>query len=306
MRRLLFCVLIAAALYAGYWVLGRVGLGKALDQIEASPQMPITYDTRRISGFPSRFDTTFTGLAVDTPELSWRTPLAQVFALAYRPTHVIAYLPGPHDLTVQGQPLRIEVADARASLRSAARPSLPLQAAILDVKAPVITTPTAEIRATRALASLTASDEDATYSAHLDLPDLVIAALTPMSLRAAAELRFDRALDKDAGTARLQAIDLSEARIESGAQSVTLSGALTFDSIGMANGTLTVTAPDWRGVLAQLQSSGAITADQHQSLGTLLGGMAQGDRLTMPLTVRNGVVIAGFIPLAQIPPLYRQ
>ena len=97
MRRLTLIILSLAVIYASYWVIGanRVtnGVQTALTNMQSEGwTADATVKTR---GFPSRFDTTLTDVALADPtgQMSYAAPFVQTLALSYRPNNVRLVLP---------------------------------------------------------------------------------------------------------------------------------------------------------------------------------------------------------------------
>jgi hypothetical protein len=75
------------------------------------------YDTIETRGFPSRFDTTINTLELADPRTgwAWSAPFFQVFALSYKPNHIIAVWPNEQTIATPLARANITAEDMRAS-----------------------------------------------------------------------------------------------------------------------------------------------------------------------------------------------
>ena len=138
LRTLTILVAIAAALYGGYWWLGRGQAEAALTEASealAARGWTLAWDDLATRGFPSRFDTTLTEPRLASPDgrIAWSGPLLQLLALSYRPTQVIAVLPQQQSLTLGGETFEVETEDMRGSATVRAAASLPLVDATVEI-----------------------------------------------------------------------------------------------------------------------------------------------------------------------------
>ena len=325
MRRLTFVVLTLAALYSGYWLIGA-------NTVESSAQNAITdlrddgwdiaYSRLNTSGFPNRFDTTITDLALSTPDgaTTWSAPFVQLFALSYRPNEVIAIAPPTQTLRIAGQTLTLTTQDLRASASAAATTSLPLRH-ITATSGPATltsdlgwqTTLTSAIAALRAAGddALRAAGDDAlTYDAYLRLTDIAIPLTSGGQPENITDLRFDarittsQPLDKNTAqdaplyitTANLRDIGLTW-----GTASLTLTGDLTGAPDGTADGTLTLAITNWPNLIAAATTAGLIDAARAQTITSLAQAAANDTPdISLPLTVTNGEIRWAFITLGRL------
>lgn len=114
-------VLIAFAIWSGYWVYGRGQLLAALDAAAAPDQgHSLTYAAREVGGYPFRFV-----VKLDQPKLTERSgwglsaPDIEVQAAAYNPRHMVAVAshgvvltrPGKGAVAISGEVLRASIAN---------------------------------------------------------------------------------------------------------------------------------------------------------------------------------------------------
>src|SRR6056297_3671249 len=129
MGRLIIFVLVAAALWMGYWVIGATALERGLSGwIEQRRDEGWVADVAEldVAGFPNRFDTTLTDVAFADPGtgVAWQAPFLQLLALSYRPNQVIAVLPPEHRLSTPLQNIDITSDLTRGSIFLGASTSL--------------------------------------------------------------------------------------------------------------------------------------------------------------------------------------
>ena len=122
MRVILWVTLAFGLLWAGYWVVGsRAVAGGAATWFAGAADQGITASQSGISvsGFPNRFDLTVTAPHLSDPASGWgwQAPFAQVFAMTWKPWHVIAALPNSQDIIAPGQRITLASSKMRASLR---------------------------------------------------------------------------------------------------------------------------------------------------------------------------------------------
>jgi hypothetical protein len=307
-------VALLAALYGGYWFVGQSQIETrataALADLETKG-WEVAYSDLNTTGFPSRFDTTITDLALTAPDgrFAWAAPFVQVFALSYRPNHVIAVWPPEDSLTVAGQRIDVNAQGLRASASASLSIDLPLRNVTLE-------------------SGLMAVGSDAGWGFGLDrllsairlAPNggnrydlfLEAAGLRPQTvsasiglLRIEGEVELDRPLDRHLTEApRLLSVTLRDARLAQGGVALAAAGGLAPDAQGYLTGTLTLRIEDWRGLLDLLEATGLLILDQAPFLALALEQLSQGgDDIEVPVTFADGQVSALGIVLAEAPRL---
>lgn len=312
MRALFFVVALLAALYGGYWFVGssqvEARAREALADLRAQGWQ-VDYASLDTRGFPSRFDTTVTDLALASPDgrLSWEAPFLRVFALSYRPNRVIAAWPPEQSLTLAGQRLDIAAEGLRGSAAVDLSPDLPLADARLE-SGPMTVASAAgwELGLDRLLAAIRpAGPEPAAYDVFLEAEGLRPPALGARLglLRLDGQVTLDAPLDRTlAAPPRLLGLSLRELRLAQGAAALAATGDLAPDERGFLAGTLTLRAENWRDLLALLESAGLLVHDQAPFLAGALEELAGGqDDIEVPVTFRDGQVEALGLVLLQAP-----
>lgn len=325
MRALMTLVIALAGLYAGYWAIGaealRSKITAALQEARASGQAE--FGELTLMGFPSRFDLTLDAPALTSADgrAEWRAPFLQVFALSYRPNHVIVVWPARQELRLGEARIAIESRDMRASIVFGAATSLPLDRSSLVAEGLTIGgaegTEIGEARmATRQVGANAASHELGVSLTAIRFPQAVRrrasgATALPevadwLQLRLRADL--DRPLDRHAmteGKVRPRELIIEEVSFAWGPVRLDGAGRLEIGADGLAEGRIDLTAQNWRPILALLVAGGAVkpeiapTIEDALSRLALAGGNAE--RLEIPLIFSAGRMRLGPLPLGPAP-----
>lgn len=331
MRILLTLILVAAAAWAGYWFVGKTGVNRGyaawLEARRADGWVAEASDiTTR--GFPNRFDTTFTDIALADPEtgLAWEAPFFQILALSYKPNHVIAIWPETQLIATPLEKYTLQSQRMRASIVTGARISLPLERIVLTAEKLAIT-PQGDDRPLRAealrLAAHRLSARPADYRLGLSADGLSPALdwrvrLDPAgklperfdALSADLTVTFDKPWDRSAiEQARPQPrhVELRLAEARWGRLELQAAGELTVDTRGVPEGQIVVKARNWRDILNMAVASGTLSdgfADTLESGLEMVSQMAGNPRtLDIPLRLSDGQVRLGPVPLGPAPVL---
>lgn len=333
MRLLLIITLALGAAWSGYWVVGstaaRAGFVAWFDTRRADGWVA-EYGDLALRGFPNRFDTGFSDIALADPAtgLAWEAPYFQLMALSYRPNHVIAVWPGAQVVATPLQTFDIASGDMRASLVLTPDTGLAVERATWTA-ADLVVTPRDKATGAVALASATLAAERETAVAktryHLGLaatgvtpPGDFLARVDPAgalpraldTLRADLRVTFDAPWDRRAiEQARPQPrqIDLTLAEARWGALSLKAAGVLEIDAAGQPSGEITVKAENWREILELARASGALpdgVAGPLRDGLSLLAGLAGNPKtLDVPLVFSGGRIWLGPVPIAATPVL---
>jgi len=95
-------VVLVLALWGGAWLFfaGEIRRNvEALAQADGVSTPRLTCGNLSVGGFPFRFDVVCSDLAVLSGDLTAAMPVLQVSALVYRPTHVLAFPQGPLEIS---------------------------------------------------------------------------------------------------------------------------------------------------------------------------------------------------------------
>lgn len=306
---------VATVLWCGYWVVASRALQYSLTQALAQPGMPLQAEALGVAGFPNRFDVTLTAPRVDLPGFAWAAPFAQVFALSYRPHHVIAVFPPVMDGLLAGVPWRLASQDARASVIAAPTRNLELDrtVVVLDGVALTLGDVTLGVDALRLAARLAGP---ATYDAVAEgggvIPDArALAALDPSGalprrfdvLRMDIEAAFDAALDL--GLAQGTPLPpprlaLTGARAAWPGADLRLTGRVDLDAPGGPTGDVVLSVDGWADVVDRLARAGFLSPDQRAWVEQTVPALTRADQpqaVDIPLRVDRGQVRLGAMVL---------
>ncbi len=327
MLRLVVIFLFGALIWMVWWAIGQGAYEQGLAawvKDRRGEGWAADYATLETRGFPNRFDTTITDVALADPAtgVAWSAPFVQFLSLAYKPHQVIAVLPEQHRFSTPFQTVTITHEDARASLFLQPSTRLGLDSAVLvasDLKA--VSSLGSEMSLVEGRMAAEAMPEgENTYRVGTELLGLVPTeevrrALDPGGLlpRRVSQIRLDAALTFTAPWDRFAIEDarpqftrikLDDLTARWGTVDFRAAGELDVDTAGVPTGQITLRAEDWRKILDMAESVGWLPLGMRPTVETALGLMAgPGDVLDAPLTFSNGGVSLGLIPLGQAPRL---
>ena len=327
MRKLLVILLVLSALWSGYWFAGSSALRGAAEQWfadQAAHGITAEKTALSVSGFPNRFDLTVEGLSLADPQtgFGWSAPFAQIFAMTWKPWHIIAALPPTQTFRLPDQDIGLTSTRLMASARAKPTLALPLAEIVVDGTALKATSTQGwsvgaaglifAVRADTASdtaydIALTAKDfaPDPTFLATLGptsaLPPLVAEA------RATLNARLTAPLDRMAGDTHptLIGLEVKDMLITWGTMSITAKGLLEPDSDGYAAGRIAIDITNWQHLIPLLVATGTISdkfAPTFQNmLKTLADEGGKPDILSLPLTLAKGRMSLGPLPLGEAP-----
>ncbi len=328
MKRLIWIVGIVTTLYGGYWFVGRSGIQTGAETILTEMRndgWTVDYTDLSTRGFPSRFDTTITDASLFDPVTltGWAGDWAQVFALSYRPTEVIALLPPEQTITFGGREFRLENSDMRASAAVRATASLPFDRATIDIKTPRLNGPADswQVTADRVLIALRDTRVDTnTYdvfaeASSLTLPESIRKTLDPEATlpsvvrlaRVEGDVSLSQPIDRYAADVLVDVtgITLREFALGWGDLEFRAAGDLLADTSGFASGNVTLTLRRWQEVLALLVRAGMVTENASFTIAAMAQNMDatpdNPDLLTLEVTMANGLMAIGGLPVGRAP-----
>ncbi|MCC5985710.1 MAG: DUF2125 domain-containing protein [Rhodobacteraceae bacterium] len=322
LRGLLIGIIVAFLAWGGYWAFGSRALERTVgDWIAATPEA--SAENVRVRGFPNRFDLTLTRPAYESPALGWTAPFAQVFALSYKPHHMIAVFPHDQSLRLNGTDWAISSSDMRASLvtQVSGQPELDRATLVIEaLRARGITGEALQADTVR-IASRKLDDDPLAHELGIEvlglrLPPEALALADPAGalpaevarLHLDAVIRFDRPLDVGGGpSARVRGLEVRAGRAEWGAVTVHAEGALRADAAGLISGEMAVTVTEWERLMEGARAAGVWDAGADPLITGLLSGLAREDgdaaTITLPLTADRGTLYLGPFPLGALPTL---
>ncbi len=330
MRILLLVIALAAFAWGGYWYVGSTALEQSLAkwfEDRRDDGWQASYAKLNTSGFPNRFDTTITGLALADPDagISWSAPFFQILALSYRPHHVIAVWPNGHSFATPYQTIEIVTDSARGSVVLKPEAALTLDRSQFVVENLRLASNAGWALSAREFrfATRPTAGRDMSYDIGLsavgvspkgwfddltranDLPD----EFRDLSIDAA--VLFDAPWDRFAiETARPQPreIDLRNLSAAWGEMEFQMTGKLEVDDVGIPTGSIAIRARNWRDMLDLAVVAGAISEQTlpafESGLEMLAGISGNPEHIDATLNFRGGFVGIGPIPLAPAPRIF--
>ena len=329
MRAIIVVVLIAAVGWAGYWLVGSGSTETAFTrwfEDRRAEGWQADYDDIVTAGFPNRFDTTIRAIDLTDPQtgISWSAPFLQIFALSYRPTHVITVLPNEQTFATPVQSVDIRSSDARASVVLTPNTALTLertQISVADLQMASTgnwTLGAREIRLATRLAEGREKSHDIGFEGIGVAPGGVLSQLAGVSDLPAeiSDLRVDATIDFDSDWDRFAIerarpqptrIEIRDIQATWGEMDFRMAGTLDVDASGTPSGEVTVRAQNWREMLALVQATGALPEEVipivEGGLEILASMSGNPNHIDAELRLRNGFVTVAGLPIAPAPNL---
>ncbi len=329
MRALLWGLLIAAGLWAGYWWVGSTAMQRGTENwfaAQSAPGLVAQAEDIAVRGFPNRFDLTVTGLNLADPAsgIGWSAPFVQVFTMTWKPWHLIAAFAPEQSITLPGQSLSLTSTGLRGSLQLHAGTDLALYQIIVAGNALGLRSSLGWSVAADHLAFSTQQDAAQNTAHRLGLsllglaPDAAVLAalagqpgltakLQDIHLDATAQLSAP--LDRHAAQTApvLQSLDLREARLLWGSLKLTAKGKLAAGPDGLAEGEIALRIEGWRQVPAVLVATGLVLPGVAKTVERAMEVLAEGGKdpetLEVTLKMAAGQMRLGPIPLGPAPRL---
>lgn len=335
MRKLLFLMIAATALWSGYWFVGSNAVREGVVSFFAdAARQGLEAENAgvRVAGFPNRFD-----LTIDEPRLAdpvsgsgWQAPFVQVFAMTWKPWHIIAALPPEQVVTLPDQRVTAGSEGLMASLRAKPSSDLPLAevrvaGTRLDLASDLGWTLglgefTLGLRADAALG-------DAGYELGFDLAPMTpdpgflaavkavrIQDLPPSDLPEVIEalwgsiyLTFSAPLDRHAGEMRpyLRRVEINQFNLTWGVLGASASGVVEADANGYAAGRVTVDVTNWDRLPALLVAAGVVKPEVAPTIARGMQALAAQSPdlkvLSLSLVLEDGRMSFGPFPLGPAP-----
>lgn len=327
MRKLLTLIIVVALAWAGYWVIGSQGHKAALTKWMDDRRLEgwqVEYSDHIVRGFPNRFDTTLTDLRLTDPEtgISWQAPFFQVLSLSYKPNHLIAVWPHEQLFATPHGKITLKSDDMRASLVVKPSTALELDRANIEMAGAVLTSSdgwTASFDTLNAAirnAPATASSYDVVVDIATLLPgerfrklidqggalpdqiealrlDLQAALAGPLNRRALEIRRPD-----------VTALTINDLRATWGELDLRAKGEMDVVD-ARPDGSLAITAKNWRDMLALAVSAGALDAGSASAvelgLGFLASASGNANALDATLKFSGGTTFLGPLPIGPAP-----
>lgn len=323
MRGLIWAVAVVAALWSGLWVVAARLTNNALAGWIAAQNGAILAKVA-VSGFPNRVDITAADVVAGDTGFGpgWQAPFVQVFAMVWKPWHLIASLPPEQTVTLPGG-LPVSVGSDRLQSSLVLVPGTALQLDRLNIAGDTLRLSGAgsgeplRIETFRLAVHRDAVVPDA-LRLGLDaagvLPPAAFRTLFPAGRSAptgAANLRLDAVaeltgpVDRAAFDTppRLVALDISSLTLDWGTLSLSAGGRLGVDDAGYLEGQLDLDIADWRAALDLAVAIGALQPGVAETWAAFAEQLQDPEtrRLTLPLVWRNGAARFGPLPVGVAP-----
>ncbi len=335
MRKLLILILLAAGLWSGYWFVGSNVIRKGVEDgfADAAGRGLLAEKTAvTVAGFPNRWDVTVEGLQLADPRsgIRWQAPFAQVFAMTWKPWHIIAALPPEQVVTLPDQAVIVTSSDLKASLRAKPATDLPLAEIRLAGTSLELASDlgwtlalgefSLGLRADPALgdtgyelgfdlAPLTPDPGFVAAVKSVTIPDLPASDLPEVveSLQGSVFLTFSAPLDRHAGKARpyLTRVEVKQFDVVWGQLAATAKGLVQADGNGYAAGTITIDVTNWDRLPALLVAAGLVKSEVAPTVARGMQALAaqstDASVLSLTLVLKDGRMSFGPFPLGPAP-----
>jgi len=330
MRILTGLVIVLAGLWFAWWWIAATaaerGAGAILANLRAQG---LEAEAREISvaGFPNRVDLTLDAPRLATPDgWGWEADFVQLFALTYRPWHLIAAFAPVQRFATPIAPAVLAFDKGQASLVLKPGPDLVFDRFVLDLANPALSVEgEGETRAARALvAARRVEGAPARYDLSLDIAEpaadpRLVAALAAHTASGRFPhhlglLRLDLAVDLSAPLDRHAAarpprpvaLELRAADIAWGDIALGAAGRVNAAPDGTLTGEIRLGVRNWRLALGVAQAAGWVGEPAARNTERILRLFARPDdpeSLDIPLVLAEGQMSLGAIRLGAAPRL---
>jgi len=327
-RTVFFAIVITVLGWMGYWWYA----SSALDD-----ELHSWFDDRRTEGwaadasqietkgFPFRFNTDMRDIRLADPDtgLGWAADRFQLLAMAYRPNKIIALWPQTQEVFTPFGRGTITSDEMRASLWVKPGTQLELQEAIFDFKSAAYSFAAAPaLQAGSGIAAFRKSPGKInTYDIYIAAGDVIPGdrlkqiidpeGRLPQAFETASidiETRFDRPWDLRAlevARPQPQSIDIRRVEARWGVLGLHLAGTVDVRPGGVLHGNVAIKITEWETLLQIGVENGALPQGLADTLHRVMSGLAQAsgpsNTIDMPLTIDNGRIKLGFLPLGDAP-----
>jgi hypothetical protein len=325
MRAMLWIVGLMATVWMGYWFVGSTAVENAANAAfaQAADQGLVASNQGvHVAGFPNRFDLTITAPDVGDAQtgMRWQAPDVKVYAMTWKPWHIITVLANTQTLTLPGQTLGIVTADARASVKTLPQMTLPLDQIDVSVAAPMVTSTRGWTLGADGVEFHTRQDAGVPNGHEVSIvipnltPDGAMIAATGLPaaiqmIRLDAVGAFSAPLDRNADKTqpRLTGLRVKEGTVLWGDLTIAAQGEIAANAEGLAEGRIDITIKGWRKAIPLAVTLGLIKPNVAPTVEGMLNAMAlqtgDADVLQLPLVYKGGRGTLGPIPLGAAPRL---
>lgn len=321
MRGLIAVVLVAALGWGGYWFVGSRAVERGVETWfaeQAAEGRVAEREAVEVQGFPNRFDLTVTAPRLFDPQsgYGWSAPFIQLLSLSYQPWKIIAAFPPEQVVTTPWQDLTINSAKLQAS--TALAPGSPIGVSRMTLVGDEIEVRSslgwASAAQTLRFATKTASDDGLEHEIGLEAlevtPDSGLAAALPDLPPTLSRIQLDAILGFAAPVGEgtppvVSGVDVKKALITWGDFALYGKGRVAANADGLGEGRIDFRLTNWRKLLPLAVATGAISAEAlptwERALSLLAAQSGDGEALELPLTMQNGRMSLGPLPLGPAP-----
>lgn len=324
MRAVIWLTAAFAIFYGGYWAVGSravlKGTEAALAELRAAGRAE--YGEVTLEGFPSRFE-----LTIEDPQLTntdgavhWSAPELQIYALSYKPHHIIAVLPSDQAIRIGREEIVVKSGDLRASAVFGIDPLLPLKRAQSVGKTIVLTSDQgwgSTLSETRL--ALWEGESAEEFDLGAEMFDIGFSGPPASTLsrsglpidgghvRLDATLRLDRPIDRNlaAENLRLEDVTIKSFVVDWGSIQVSGTGQVEITPKGQPEGRIELSISDWRRALRLATEIGLIRSELAPTVENALLQIAHAsgssESLELPVIFTNGWMSLGPVPLGPAP-----
>lgn len=331
MRRLVWLGIIFALIWSGWWFFAAQtisgGISQWFEDRRAEGWQAETTDIS-VAGFPMSLNTTLDAPALADPQtgLAFSASQLRLHAPVWQLGHVTVLFPSDDILLASPVSRRvINAQEARADIRLRPNSALEMQQSSVSSSSWQVSAPEGVIIAADGLA-LDALQDDATntlYRFKLDAPAFRLGRVPREALRVPAEwpltferltmemsANFDRPFDLSSiEIARPQPtrIDLSNLEAIWGELSFRAAATLDIADQGLLTGELSLQARNWREILDLAEGAEILPAAIRPQVEAVFDALARGggnpETIDLDISLRDGQMFIGFIPLGPAPRL---
>lgn len=325
MRLMLWIIAGLTALYCGYWAVAsrviRAGAEAAIARMRAEETADVA--AFGLAGFPARFDITLEAprFASRDGTFHWSAPEIRLYALSYRPQHVIAILPPQQRLGIGRETVAVTSQAFSASAVFGLAAAVPLDHAQTVGKAVVLSSDAGWGLAVDELRAAVRRGEDETIQrVGIELLGLTLSGAPAEVVTAGgalpargerlyldATLGLDRPLDRFAVAEglRVQSAEITALALDWGPAGFSGQGRVALSAEGVPEGRVELSLRNWRAVLRLGVALGLLRPETAPTVERAAESLARmGDDaevLTLPLVFAGGQMSLGPVPLGPAP-----
>jgi len=333
MRVLSAILLGLAALWSGYWYIGKSTKFEVLEtwlEDRRDAGWTVKYSDFKVVGFPNRFDSRFTDLELRDPVsgLGWKAPIFNILALSYQPNHIIAAFPNSQNLSFPLEDIAVDSTEMLASVTFEPDTLLAVDQTLLRTKDLALVGASGwrmlaqNLDLSTRQNSQTAFAHDVIFDANRVTPTRAFRSGLDPNGRLPAEIEklflnmvlgFDAPWDRvaiESGAPLVTSIGVTDFNATWGLLGLRATGTLDVDANGLINGKLKLEMDNWPELLELFVSAGIVARDTAKTIQStirlLTAGSDNPNGFKAPLILSKGQMALGPIPLGAAPRFIRR